>query len=323
MKQLSIIIPIYNVEAYIRECLESVFRQGMSDDGFEVILVNDGTPDNSMTVISDIIEQHDNIIVIHQTNQGVSAARNAGLRKATGSYVYFMDPDDLLVNQSLSVLVTHACSASVDILMADYVKFDDADSYQHLLSLEQQYSETPKSAAEAFIGDLSPYECYIWRMIIRRDFLIDNQIDFKPFWYEDTLFCQECYLKARRCIKASYTLYVYRLHAGSFTSKMSVSKLLDLNSALVALYRLKDLEGITEPCKKRLMDNIFSSFNYGLYCITHHKELFEARHVIVSDLRQKLGTSTFFFTNNMKQMVVSVAFRYMPDTYLSLRYTLR
>ena len=107
MKLLSVIIPVYNAEKYIKTCLKSVFAQGLKDDDFEVILVNDGTPDDSFGVIEEMIQMHDNIIVINQVNQGVSIARNAGFAKATGEYVYFVDPDDILIDNSLSVLITH------------------------------------------------------------------------------------------------------------------------------------------------------------------------------------------------------------------------
>ena len=111
MKSLSIILPVFKVENYIRECLESVFRQGLPDTVFEVILVNDGTPDNSIGVISDIANQHDNIIILNQENKGVSCARNTGLAKAQGEYVYFVDPDDLLIDNSLSALLPKIISS--------------------------------------------------------------------------------------------------------------------------------------------------------------------------------------------------------------------
>ena len=84
MKRLSIIVPVYQVEKYIRACVESIFRQGLEEEQFDVILVNDGTRDESFERIADIIQQHKNISVIEQENQGLSAARNTGLEKATG-----------------------------------------------------------------------------------------------------------------------------------------------------------------------------------------------------------------------------------------------
>ena len=95
MVLLSIVLPVYKVEDYIRACLESIFRQGLPDSEFEVILVNDGTPDKSIDVVSDFVDLHGNVTVINQENQGVSCARNTGLARAKGEYVYFMDPDDM------------------------------------------------------------------------------------------------------------------------------------------------------------------------------------------------------------------------------------
>ena len=91
---LSIIVPVYNVEKYIRTCIESIFRQGLDEDCFEVIIVNDGTQDKSMDVIADIIHRHSNIIVIEQESQGVSVARNRGIEMARGEFLIMPDSDD-------------------------------------------------------------------------------------------------------------------------------------------------------------------------------------------------------------------------------------
>ena len=121
MKRLSIIIPVYNVEQYIRTCLESVYRQTLDDRTFEVILVNDGTRDNSFGVIADIVAEHSNIVVAEQENQGLSAARNTGMTRATGDYVLFLDSDDLLVDDSLAALLDDAAGEQADLLIAGFV----------------------------------------------------------------------------------------------------------------------------------------------------------------------------------------------------------
>jgi glycosyltransferase involved in cell wall biosynthesis len=319
MKQLSIIIPVYNVEKYIRDCLLSIFRQGLSDDDFEVILVNDGSPDNSIEVLVYIISQHDNVIVVNQDNQGVSKARNAGFAIAKGVYIYYMDPDDMLVDNGLSVLLPMALSSSVDILMANYCRFNDGEDCSDLLHISQHYSDTKKTGEQAFLEDLSPYECYIWLMLIKRDFLFRNQIDFKPFWYEDTLFCQECFIKAKTIIKTNYKLYVYRLRPGSFTSSMNLNKMLDLNSCLSALVEIKKTVMMSKAVQNKLMDNIFASFSYGLWCVTHNKELYKERKTFVSDLKKKIPPSEFMFNGDGKQRIVSLFFRYLPYFYLKIR----
>ena len=118
---LSIIVPVYNVEKYIRPCMESIFRQDLDENTFEVIIVNDGTEDRSMEVIQDIIEQHKNITVLNQENQGLSVARNNGIAKAKGEYVLMPDSDDLLIENSLKPLLEKAIETRVDLVVADFI----------------------------------------------------------------------------------------------------------------------------------------------------------------------------------------------------------
>lgn len=102
---LSIIVPVFNVEKYIRTCIESIFLQGLNETFFEVIIVNDGSTDKSMEVIADIIKQHSNIVVINQENQGLSVARNNGTATAKGEYVLILNSDDMLIENSIFPLL--------------------------------------------------------------------------------------------------------------------------------------------------------------------------------------------------------------------------
>ena len=154
-KKLSIIVPVYRAQDYILDCVKTIYQQNLSDSDFELILVNDGTPDDSIGVVADFISQHNNVIVIDQKNMGVSIARNTGLAKAVGEYVYFMDPDDMLVTNSLSTLLSKAIESSVDILMADYRKFEEGFFSPDLLNENQTYNEQKKSSADAFLNDLN------------------------------------------------------------------------------------------------------------------------------------------------------------------------
>lgn len=320
MKFLSIILPVYKVEDYIRACLESIFRQGLSDTEFEVILVNDGTPDNSIGVISDIVNQHENIIILNQQNKGVSYARNIGLSKAQGEYVYFVDPDDLLLDNSLSVLLPKLVSTKVDVLMAKFIKFsdgEDTEDYSHL-NFRTGY-EKLKTGIDAFVEDLSPYECYIWRMLFRRNFLIAKEIEFKPFRYEDTLYCQECLLKAQNCMIVDNLIYAYRLRKDSFTSSMNFRGMRDLNSSMAAISQLKMIEGLPKVACARLMDNLFASFSLGLWCVAHNKSLYAEKEAIVEDLKSKVDPSVFLFKSNLKQRFVSYMFWHAPNLYLKIR----
>ena len=127
MTVLSIIVPVYQVEQYVRACLKSLFKQGLDDNRFEVIMVNDGTRDGSFEVVADIMALHRNIIRVDQENQGLSAARNTGMKYAKGDYVLFVDSDDLLVEGSVAPLLQTAEDNAADLVVADFVKLSDEE----------------------------------------------------------------------------------------------------------------------------------------------------------------------------------------------------
>ena len=102
---LSIIIPIYKVEKYIRYTLDSIYNQNANEKSFEVICVNDGTPDNSMNIVEEFKILYNNLHIINQKNEGLSCARNAGLKIAKGDYIWFVDSDDTLEVQSISKVI--------------------------------------------------------------------------------------------------------------------------------------------------------------------------------------------------------------------------
>ena len=105
MKLFSVILPIYNVENYIDKCLNSIYSQKIDDELFEVIAVNDGSPDNSMEIVRKYVEYHSNLHIVNKENGGVSSARNEGIRIANGKYLLFIDPDDLIIPNSLIQLL--------------------------------------------------------------------------------------------------------------------------------------------------------------------------------------------------------------------------
>ena len=161
MKKFSIIVPVYQVEKYIRACVESIFRQGLDDDVFEVIIVNDGSTDHSMQQIADLIGQHSNIVVLEQENQGLSMARNNGMKNAYGDYIIFLDSDDLLADNCLKQLMEMTLEQQPDLIVADFEKKDD----EAILRYRQQSSAaggcktTAKSGKALFMEDLNPREC--------------------------------------------------------------------------------------------------------------------------------------------------------------------
>ena len=124
MKKISVIVPVYNVEDYLRKCLDSLVNQDFKD--YEIIVVNDGSPDNSWDIILEYEEKYSKIIrAFKKENGGLSSARNFGLEKAKGKYVCFIDSDDYVSLDFLSKLYNKAIEEDADIVASDFEMFNE------------------------------------------------------------------------------------------------------------------------------------------------------------------------------------------------------
>lgn len=336
--KLSIIVPVYQVEQYVRACVESIFQQGIADADLEVLLIDDGTEDDSFGQIADLIDSHANVTVVRQLNRGLSVARNNGLAKATGDYVMFLDSDDLLVPNSLPSLLREAVRQGPDMLIAGFVKLtnDEIDSFGHRRESCLSTSVlTATTGMDFFLGPFNPRECYVWRTLYRKAFLDANGLRFiEGIYFEDVPFTTQCYLKAGLCLYTSQVIYIYRQRTGSICSTMTVPKVIDMNKVLTHLWemykgdvsdldklkgldKLKSLHGRRQSVKAQLMNTIFVTFCTEAWFITHNKQLLARRHEIVADLRLRIPD--LHFNGGLKQWLNSCLFRLMPNTYLWLR----
>ena len=320
MKQLSIIIPVYNVEKYIRACVESIFHQELDEECFEVIIVNDGTKDKSMEIIADIIQAHKNIIVINQENQGLSVARNNGIAKARGKYILMPDSDDLLIENSLKPLLEKALESKADLVVANYLSMTDKEIEHTDTSLLQHksFNYREKSGEELFLQDLEPYHCYVWRTLYRREFIIENNLTFVPGIYiQDVPFTHECYLKAKRCIRTSWLLYIYRKGHESATFSFSPKKLKDFCTAIAETWKLTRLSGLSPSIEDKLREDIYTSFSAMIWIITHKIKKASDRIDIIDSLKQQ--APDLWFRNGTKQKIESFMYRHLPHLFIHLR----
>ncbi len=318
--KLSIIVPVYNVEQYIRPCIQSIYRQSLQEKDFEVILVNDGTLDNSFERISDIINEHDNIIVVEQNNQGLSVARNTGLLHAEGDYVLFIDSDDLLIDNSLSIILDGAIEYSADLIVADFVKMTDQEIMNNTNDYEKRNSILIdiKAGKDMFLYDLNPQQCYVWRTLYRRSFLESFNLRFIPgIYFEDIPFTTDCYLKANKCVRISQLFYIYRQRKNSIVSSVNMNKLKDLNTVVAYLWNLKDDNEYSIDIDRKIMDVMFVTFSIAIWYLTHNKKLLFQKTLFVSDLKKKVPNLQF--TNGVKQKIVSLLYRSFPMLYIWIR----
>ena len=321
MMDLSIIVPVYNVEKYIRACIESIFKQGLDDDSFEVIIVNDGTKDRSMEMIADIISQHKNITVINQDNQGLSVARNNGIAAAKGKYILMPDTDDLLIGNSLPKLLETAIKTQADIIVADFLNLTDEDinniKKSPLQKKEFVYKE--KTNEELFLQDLNPYQCYVWRTLFRREFLLKENIRFVPGIYiQDVPFTHECYLKADKCIRTTWLLNIYRRGHESATFSFNKRKVRDLCTAIAKTWELTHLNDLSPKVRNKLQEDVYASFSMMIWIMIHKIENMSDRMEIMDFMKQL--APDLWFRNGTKQKIDSFMYRHLPHLFIHLRF---
>lgn len=318
---LSICLPVYNVEDYIRPCLESIFRQGLDEECFEVILINDGTKDNSMGVIQDIVSQHHNIIVVNQKNQGLSVVRNNGIGIAKGEYILMPDSDDLLIDNSLPPLLKAAISSKADLVVADFLKMDDEEiRHTDVSSLQQkEFTYKEKTGEQLFLEDLNPYHCFVWRALYRRAFLLENNIRFiTGIYIQDVPFTHECYIKARKCLRTNWLLNIYRLGHDSATSNFNIAKEKNFCTAIAKTWELTRLPEMTPRMQVKLANDVYTSFSVMLCSTCHAIRKSSERKEIIDYLRQI--APDLAFVNDNKQKLITFLYRYIPHIYIELRY---
>ena len=321
MIQLSIIIPVYNVEKYIQFCIESIFRQGLDETSYEIIIVNDGTRDDSMKVIEELYSQHHNIIVIEQENQGSWVARNTGMTKVSGEYILFADPDDLLIDDSLQPLLAKALETKADIVVADYLEMNDKEINEIYRNppCQKDFTIQEKTGEQLFLEDLNPYHCYIWRSLFRKAFLQDNHLTFNTeFFFQDVPFLHECYIKANRCLRISWLLNIYRRGHESATFSFTCKKAKNFCTAIAKTWELVRLDSLSPQEQDKLREDVYTSFSAIIWILTHIIEKASDRTEIIDFLRQQ--APDLRFSHGKKQKLESFMYQHMPHLYIHLNY---
>ncbi len=214
MPKFSIIIPVYNVEKYLKKCLDSVFNQTYKE--YEVIVVNDGTKDSSMDIVKDY-----NVKVINQKNQGLSAARNAGVKVATGDYLIFLDSDDYWEKNLLKELSKSLKNNP------DLVRFQINEVYEDGRVIPyQEESFTNLSGPDAF-KKIVKYHFVenAWCYAISKKYYLQNKFEFKPSTiHEDFGLIPLIIMKAKKVNSINYLGYNYLQRQGSIMSNKNYEK---------------------------------------------------------------------------------------------------
>lgn len=230
--RLSIIVPLYNSEAWLPKCIDSLLKQDIPSEEYEIILVNDGSPDGSKALAEDYASKYPNIVVLSQENKGTSGARNTGLRYASGKYVYFIDPDDYILENSLAVPLRKMDEESLDVLRFAYTEVDEdycpTKSCKNLESLD--YSPGVMSGT-TFMAERMGVTCYVWTFIFRLSIIKENGLYFlEGDYYDDTPWLPRVLMKARRVSSIDFKRHFYLIRGNSLVqsqSEKSIQRKLD------------------------------------------------------------------------------------------------
>ncbi|MCI6772047.1 MAG: glycosyltransferase, partial [Oscillospiraceae bacterium] len=216
MCKVSVVIPIYNAEAYLEETLHSVGSQTLHD--IEIVCVDDGSTDHSADIIKKALVSDSRIRYLYQSNQGSGMARNKGIKAAAGEYIAFMDADDCYPNESVLETLYTAAEKNKALICGGSAKRTDTD---------KPWGEDRNFSAEGFIMFTDyQFDFMFWRFVFKRSFLVDNDIQFPPLRvYEDPLFLINALIKAEKFYAIKDTVYLYN---GSHQSQsMSSEKVED------------------------------------------------------------------------------------------------
>lgn len=228
---LSFIVPVFNAEQYLPECLDSLLQQDIPREEYEIVCVNDGSRDHSLSVLQNYQRRYPNIVIVDKENGGVTTARNAGLQQAKGDYIWFVDADDYIKANVLATLREKIRERDCDRLIIGCYIFDD-------VMTEQQWALSERNALP-LNGPGEDAICV--RSLLRRSFLTEHGLCFSHpelTHGEDGMFLYELGLYAPTAQWVDEAIYFYRIHSGSAETADSVP---GLQKKLLSYTRIVEL----------------------------------------------------------------------------------
>lgn len=268
--KLSLILPVYNVEQYLKRCLDSCLEQNLPQNEYEIIIVNDGSPDHSIDIANSYAKKYKCIKIVTQINKGLSSARNTGLKYAVGDYVWFIDSDDYIKKNCISEIYNEITSLNLDAL---WIKWCNENEQNKRIPL---YDNTFTCVDHKIYNGLDFMEkvmgiyYFAWSFIFSRAFLMKHKLLFQEgLYYEDSEFAYRAIPLISRIKLYDKTCYTYKIRQGSIAQTFSKKKIDDLlyiaNKAIIANNTYQDkicfIRSATNMIVIALLQSI--SFNYS------------------------------------------------------------
>lgn len=304
--KLSIIVPVYKTEQYLRKCLSSILDQDVDKSQYEVIIVNDGSPDNSQIIIDEYCAKYDNVSCLVQTNQGLSMARNNGVEQAKGEYIWFIDSDDWVEDGSISKILEE-CRTLPDVISITYVG-DDRNTM------------SPTSYSTTGIEIMSRPRRFVYGMvfyILRQEFIKTHNLSIYPgVYHEDAEFTPRMLYFAKKIRVIPEPLYYMYVNSDSISRSVNPKKSYDLLVISNNLYRFKE-DVVVEPLLHKTFAKLIAiAINTALANIVKcdnceqqrfNKAMYEKRFLL-SELRK----------SSLKYQIEYVLFKLFPKHYVEI-----
>ena len=305
---ISIIIPVYNTANYVARTLNSIIQQNF--DGYEIILIDDGSRDNSNNICKQYAATYPHIIFIEKENEGVAITRNKALNIAHGEYIFFIDSDDIVYPESFGKVVSILTNTQPDFLRYDFNTIDihDANLYpNHLRKKRKKYHCMVLNAAD-FMQKVIKNEYYLCMHVFRRDIIDKNNIRFLDgcTYNEDTLFIIQYLQHCSKCIYADILFYGYRKCDEAVTAHFTEKHYNDVKRVYWALSKLA-----TDNNKIQMGKNIQRVA--GELALHLHKHVSAKQHIdkeyqdIENDCKQKALSIEWNFKQWLPENLCNIA----------------
>lgn len=284
--KLSIVVPIYKVESYLCKCVDSLLNQDLLKEEYEIILVDDGSPDCCPAICDEYAKAHDNVKVIHRKNGGLSAARNSGIKVAQGRYVQFVDSDDYLEPNVLKTLVEKMEIDDLDILRFNYQIVNDRYVVFEPNKVSKPFVDYLDEVCNGlvFLTERLGFGCYAWQFILRRE-LLQDCVFKEGVYFEDIDWTPRLLLKASRVNSTDLIVYDYLIREGSITQSVDQKKKKKvLDDLFLSICSLQEL--MKEVGDKRWFLGMVSQVTLSL-CSYVVDNFYERSHEVIEQLKMK------------------------------------
>lgn len=312
---ISVIVPVYNVEKYLPQCIDSILNQ--TEKNLEIILVDDGSLDNSGKICDEFSKKDDRIVVIHKKNNGLSSARNAGLEIAKGNYIGFVDSDDWLDKSMYEVLLKLLKENNSDISCCDFFKTANSDDSIPHIDNEIINSYNNIESLNNFYNGLYTQTVVAWNKLYKRELFKDISYPVGKI-HEDEGTTYKLYYKANKITYTNRPLYYYRITPNSITTSKFNKKRLDI----IDVYdeKVKFIKNINneEIYSKTLKWYLFKLINCYFECSNN----IENNTEYLTLINQKVSeTYKSYIQSNKKQLhwiILFSIFKINPKLYKKL-----